>query len=396
MRLVSGEPFWPVKDRAEEEYPALDRDLDTEIAVIGGGITSALICLAFYQAGKQVALISDQRLGGGSTSASTALLQYEIDVDLYELKAQIGERNAIEAYRLCGEAIDGIAQIDKQFPSDFAYRPSIFMAAEEGDVKTLRQEFDAREDAGFDVQWLDKRALADAYGLRAEAAICSKLGGEIDPYKLTRQIFAYLREQGVGIYERTEIVFSEKDGQKLQTRAGRRIRARRAIFASGYKSQLYLKEKVVKLHSTYAFVTDPLPEEKLWLQKALWWDSADPYVYARTTADNRAMIGGGDRFFHRAWLRRAFHRRQIAQVLEKAERYYPAIEWKAAHSWNGVFGETKDGLAYIGAPKEWENADFALGFGGNGITYSQLAAKGLVRKYNGDEPKSLSLFRFSR
>lgn len=396
MKLVSGGAFWPMKDAAEAAYPALEKDLHTEVVVIGGGITSALVSLALHEAGAQVALVSDQRLGGGSTSASTALLQYEIDENLMDLKEMIGAKDAVAAYRLCGEAIDQIAALSKRFPCDFAYRPSVLLAAEEGDLPMIRAEYEARAQAGFAVRLLDRGALMDAFGFDAPGAIQSELGAEVDPYKLTQRIFEHLHREGVPVYERTEVVWDAKDGQRLRTRQGHAIRAGHAVFATGYRSQAYLAEQVVQLHSTYAFVTPPLPENGIWHARALWWDSADPYIYARMTADGRAMIGGGDRDFYESGRREAVHDRQIASVLEKARRYAPSLEFTVADSWNGVFGETKDGLAYIGTPGDWKHADFALGFGGNGITYSQLAARMLAQRYKGEEPEAIRLFRFGR
>lgn len=396
MKLVSGTPYWPVIAPPPKRYAPLQKNLQTEVLVVGGGVTSALVCLAFYQAGIPVALVSDQRLGAGSTCASTALLQYEIDVDLIDLMDETGRQNAITAYRLCGLAIDRIAKIGGRFACDFSYRPSIYLAADQRSVKKLKREYEARQAAGFDVRWLDAEALANEFGFYAAAAICSRLGGEIDPYQLTEGIFDFLRRSGVEIYEKTSIDLDKKDGRKLKTKEGYTIEAARAIFASGYKSQAYLAEKVVKLRSTYAFVTQPLPQATLWKDNALWWDNADPYLYARTTADHRAMVGGGDKRVWRSWTRNLYHTRQIGSVAQKAQEYYPGVDWTPAYSWNGVFGETKDGLAYIGEPSDWKNADFALGFGGNGITYSQLAAEYLAAKYQGNEPQELALFRFGR
>lgn len=396
MKLVLGDPYWPIKDPSDHHYPLMRHDLETEVVVVGGGITSALVALAFFRAGIPAALLCDGRLGQGSTSASTALLQYEIDYDLTELADKIGREAAVRAYRLCAGAIRQIGELAGDFPADFAYRPSLYLAARERDIPALEQEFAARQAAGFAVRFLDREALRSETGLLAPAAIRSELGAQVDPYQLSRRIFAYLQSGGMPVFEQTRIDPSGRDGRTLRTWDGYPIRARHAVFASGYRSQAYLSERVVKLHSTYAFVTPPLPEAQHWAQSALWWDSADPYLYARTTVDRRLMIGGGDRFFHSAWLRRRVHARQVESIRAKARRYFPAWQGEIAYSWNGVFGETGDGLAYIGTPKEWKHADFALGFGGNGITYSQLAADLLVRKYRGEEPKDLALFRFGR
>ena len=67
-----------------------------------------------------------------------------------------------------------------------------------------------------------------------------------------------------------------------------------------------------------------------------------------------------------------------------------------AYAWAGTFGTTDDGLAYIGPSPEWTNAYFALGYGGNGITMSLIAAEMIVDHYLGRANADAKLFRFDR
>jgi glycine/D-amino acid oxidase-like deaminating enzyme len=67
-----------------------------------------------------------------------------------------------------------------------------------------------------------------------------------------------------------------------------------------------------------------------------------------------------------------------------------------AYSWAGTFGETKDGLAYIGENARFANAYFALGYGGNGITYSLIAAEIIRDLYIGRRNPDAEIFTFHR
>jgi glycine/D-amino acid oxidase-like deaminating enzyme len=62
----------------------------------------------------------------------------------------------------------------------------------------------------------------------------------------------------------------------------------------------------------------------------------------------------------------------------------------------GTFGETKDGLGYVGIPKGYENTYFILGFGGNGITFGLIAAEMLKDMLLSREVKNQDLFSFDR
>lgn len=70
-------------------------------------------------------------------------------------------------------------------------------------------------------------------------------------------------------------------------------------------------------------------------------------------------------------------------------------ELETAFAWAGTFGETKDGLAYIG-PQPGSRLLFALGYGGNGITYSVQAARLLTAHILGEPTPDLELFRLDR
>ena len=77
-------------------------------------------------------------------------------------------------------------------------------------------------------------------------------------------------------------------------------------------------------------------------------------------------------------------------------RLFPSVSIEVAYAWAGVFGTTADGLPYIGVLPEHPHTYFALGYGGNGITFSAVAA-GLIRDWwTGCENPDQALFSFDR
>jgi len=399
--LTSGQPFWTTKDGIPNSYTELDQSLEVDVVILGAGISGALIAHSFAKAGVKVAVIDKRRIAHGSTSASTALLQYEIDTPLSELKEMIGKEQAERAYQLCGEAITKVGQVAQTYQHGCTFKevPSIFLAAKEKDFKFLQKEFEARKEAGFAVSWLTKEQLQSEYNVNAYAAIRSELGGQIDPYMLSHSILEELQEEGHYVFERTDIDtdnIETENGIMLITKTGYTIKAKKLVFATGYESQSFLKEKIVTLKSSYAFVTEKIEGEEIWKDNALLWDTNEPYIYARTTHDNRILIGGGDIISKNMFIRNFRMKSRINKLIKDFKTYMNRDDIKVAFSWTGTFGETKDGLAYIGESPEWKNCYFALGFGGNGITYSALAGDFLVKLYKGEQPKDLELFRFGR
>ena len=83
MDLKSNEPFWLVKNGIISSYPSLKNDESCDVLIIGGGITGSLIAHQMVKDGHKTILIDKREIANGSTSATTSMLQYEIDVPLY-------------------------------------------------------------------------------------------------------------------------------------------------------------------------------------------------------------------------------------------------------------------------------------------------------------------------
>ena len=168
------------------------------------------------------------------------------------------------------------------------------------------------------------------------------------------------------------------------------------MFATGYDSHRYLSRRAGSLHCTYATVSEPIADFSGWPESSLVWETARPYFYARQTADGRAMIGGEDTPFSNDHERDSLLGRKTTRLQRRFHRLFPAILFEPAFAWAGTFGESKDGLAYIGQPCNRPKVYFAIGYGGNGITFSTIAAKLITDLYfdrpNGDAP----IFRFGR
>ena len=83
-------------------------------------------------------------------------------------------------------------------------------------------------------------------------------------------------------------------------------------------------------------------------------------------------------------------------LLKKFARLFPDQPLEVAYSWAGTFGETKDGLAYIGTHPRFPHASFALGYGGNGITFSLIGAEIITDLIVSGKSKYADLFSFDR
>ncbi|WP_269235380.1 NAD(P)/FAD-dependent oxidoreductase [Flavobacterium flavigenum] len=399
MKLRSTESFWPLKHAMNTSYPSLDSDIETEILIIGGGITGALIAYQLINEGKKVVVVDRRDIGNGSTAASTALLQYEIDVPLHELIDLRGTECAVDSYNNGKKAIFDIRKIIDDVKSDchFEFKKSIYFCSLKKDIPFLKNEFNARKEHGFDVNWLERWEL-EKYGLNAIAAIESKTAAVMDPYRLAQDLYVYCEEKGMQIFDRTNIVSTENQKEKMIARTQNKytITANHIIHCSGYESTETLKEKVVDLKSTYVIASESIPGLSTAFKNCIFWDTSKPYLYFRTTADNRIIMGGGDEDFKDAVKRDKFLPRKEQFLLHKFQKKFPKINFKIDYSWAGTFGETKDGLPYFGKPDPDVNEHYILGFGGNGITFSVMAMNSVLHSIKNKTHPDLEYYRFGR
>lgn len=401
MDLKSGYPYWAVKNGLMHAFPPLQEGLRCDVAVVGGGITGALIADELAQHGHEVALLEQRDMGWGSSSASTALLQYEIDTHMLDLAKRYGEDDALLAYRQCAQAIELLQDKARDIRDvDFAWMDSLYYASKRRHGKTLREEFALRLRHGFQVELLEPAELKAGYGIDAPVAILSHQAARVDPYRMANRLLARLHKRGCAIHDRTAVaeIKATPRGVTLLTEAGYMVRAGHVIMAAGYASQRWLKQKVAQNRSSYAFITDPIDAKALGpLGDTMVWESARPYLYMRSTGDGRLLVGGEDDRIDVPARRDARVDKKARTLQKKVSKLFPTLPLEPAFAWAGTFAETRDGLPYFGAhPQHGPRLLFAMAYGGNGITYSMLGA-GLLRSLIEKRKHPLAaLFGFGR
>lgn len=400
MKITSSKAYWPIKNGLLTSYPPLDQDLTCEMAVVGGGFTGAVIAHTLVRSGIDTVLLEKGDVGFGSTSAATALLQYESDTHLGELIRTRGARDAVRSYRLCLEGIDAIEGLARSVGAadTFQRTRSLYIASRPSHVETVKQEYALRRRHGFDLELLDEDAISSLFSFSAPAALWTEHAAQFDPYLLTHHVLKDAISRGLRVFDRTEVtsVEPDDDGVTLRTDRGPRVRSARAVFATGFESQLYLKRKIIDLQSTYAIVTEPLEDATGWHERCLIWETARPYIYIRSTSDGRMMIGGEDEEFASPHLRDRIIPSKARTLLRTAQQMFPSLPLEIAYAWAGTFGETKDGLPFIGDTPEFPNVSFACCFGGNGFTFAPTAAAIVRDRYIGRTHRDARIFRFDR
>jgi len=401
MKLRSKETYWLLKNGLINSYPSLQKDITCDILIVGGGISGSLMAYQFSKEGYKTVLIDRRDIAMGSTSATTAMIQYEIDEPLYSLIDKVGENAAVDSYAGGVLAIEKLEKIVNALRTEcgFERKQSAYIADSKRDLEWLEKEYACRKKFHFEVQWLTKRQLKIQFGMLGEGAILSKAGASLDAYCLTHALLTYaVKHYKLNVFDHTSgdtIEYADR-GNTLITDEKKTISCKYVVYASGYETQQMLRKKIVDLISTYAVVSEPLNTIPASIRKTIFWNTQDPYLYLRVTSDNRILVGGGDERFKNARKRDKLIDKKETFLIESVRKLLPALKLIPDFTWAGTFGVTKDALPYIGSHSDYPNSYFVLGFGGNGITFSVMGMNILSDALSGRHNKFLAYYRFNR
>jgi glycine/D-amino acid oxidase-like deaminating enzyme len=393
MDLSSGKPYWHTTMDTIPTYKSLEADISCDVLIIGAGGSGSQLAYYFSEYDLDIVVVDKGTPGNGSTAVNTALLQYAGDKMFFELVNSFGEENAARHLKLCEMAINELEQASSQIGlnADFIRRDSLYYASQVQDTKKLEQEYSLLTKHGFDVEWLTAENIASLYPFQKDAAILYKNDAEVNPLKLTIGLLEFARKKGVRIFSGTEITGKklEEDSAEFFTKNGYSIKAKKAIIAAGYESLEFKKDKNAVITSSYNIITSPVDNFKCWYNRTLIWETARPYIYLRTTADNRIIIGGLDESTSYTDDRDAkiLHKRD--QLMVELQKLFPDLQVTPEYYIGAFYGGTHDGLPMIGQYEDFPNCYFLMGYGDNGLVYSMLLGK-IIKELviNGNDPDS--------
>lgn len=394
--LRTGLSLWLAKKPAPFRIDETAAGIHADVVVVGTGISGALVADALTQAGYSVLALDRREPMSGSTPASTALLPFELDTPLIELSRKIGKPDAARAWWRSAQAVRALQERidDLDIRCGFAERSTVYLPGNILGISELKLEAVARKKLGLRSAFIGRRHLRELTGIDRPGAIVSHGNGEANPVQLVAGIWRHFLKQGGRMVANVEVTKVEQTRSRvrLETKDGQFIFAKHAVFCTGYELMKFARPRGYKVISTWALATRPQPE-RIWPGRSLIWEAADPYLYLRTTRDGRVIVGGEDEPFPDDALRDKIIPKKIAAIVRKAKRIFPKIDFKPDYAWTGSFGESPTGLPAIGPIPELPRCYAVLGFGGNGITFSMLAAQLIARHMQGINDPDAEVFK---
>lgn len=366
---------WHVPSRHTSRFE-IRENLACDALVVGAGITGSLVADRLTRQGLDVVIVDRELPGHGSTAASTSMLLWEIDRPLRELSEFYGFERAARVYRASLEAVCGLQSLVSELgiACDFRDKHSLYLAAGDSNA-ALMEEHRLRMKAGLPGDFLDHGMLLDNFSIARAGALFSPGAADADPVRLADGMLTAAMKRGARLFEAEATTF-EAGGRAVNVGLAndREIEARAVILATGYVMPDIVQSTVHQVSSSWAIATTPQPQN-LWNSDALIWEDAKDYLYARTTRAGRIIIGGED---SSEIIEPDARDRLIPQksraLARRLEALWPAATPAVEYRWAGTFDTTSDGLPLIGPVPGSRGVYAAYGYGGNGITFSYLAA----------------------
>jgi len=351
-------------------------NLRCEALIVGAGITGSLVAERLTRQGLDVVIVDREFPGHGSTAASTSMLLWEIDQPLRRLSEVYGFERAARAYRASFDAVAGLKSLVGQLriACDMREKNSLYLAAGDSSGELL-EEHRLRERAALPGDFLDHGMLLDRFGFARAGAIVSPGAADADPVQLAHGLLGLAVARGARLFEGEAVAF-DAAGRSVGVHLASdgEIEAQSVVLATGYVMPDIVRSPVHAVSSSWAIATVPQPQN-IWHDGTLIWEDAKDYLYARTTRAGHIIIGGEDSTEIVEPEARDRLIPQKSRVLaQRLAALWPAAKTDVGFRWSGTFDTTSDGLPLIGPVPGAKGVYAAYGYGGNGITFSFLAA----------------------
>ena len=378
--ITSGENLsvWFAAVNQPISYDTLNNDIDTDILVIGGGISGLTTAYCLAKEGRKVVLVEDGFIGSGETGRTTAHLTCALDDRYFELEKMYDAPTAQLAAESHMKAIDWVANTIKQHNIDCHFRRvDGYLFLHPSDTKeTLEKEYEATKRAGVTTEM-----LSAVPGIESEdGKRCIKFSDQAQFH-----ILLYLKgladaftQLGGKIYTQSK---AENITKKGATVNGFAVKANHIVVATNTPVNDWVTMHTKQWpYRTYVIGAKILKGK---LPYALWWDTGDqeskwvsqPYHYVRLAEHDGLydilIAGGEDHRTGQADDEGIMEEDRYARLINWTKKRFPGIE-EIVFQWSGQVMEPIDSMAYIGKNPGDDNIYIITGDSGNGMTHGTL------------------------
>ncbi len=345
-------------------YPKLTESIETDVVIVGAGITGIFNAYLLSRAGLSVVVLEkNEKILQSATLYTTALITKIIDSSLSELVSIFGSNKARLVWQSGQEAINLIADIvnKEHIDCEFGFVSAYTYASNGEQFKKLAKEYETIKKLGFEAN-LQK----DGSKLNVKNSGYLEIPNQakFHPVKFANVLANLAEAAGVKFFTDSEVMVASN---QVATTKAAQVKAKDIIIAT--YSPLTDEGTRFKKAMYVSYVYE-LEMAKNVIPEALYLDMQNPYHYFRIDSYehfDRMIVGGED------------HRKDIKVNPEKCfgglQEYIKTVlegtTYNILREWRGNILESVDGLPFIGAISP--HIFVATAFSGNGMTYAPIS-----------------------
>src|SRR5688572_21063969 len=385
-------------------YPRYRGTTQSDVVIVGGGLTGCATAYAFAAAGVKTVLLEADRLGHGATGAAMGWIASDPGFALAQLEKSVGPRSARRAWQACRRsALDFAALLRRlDIKCSLVAQEAVLVARSPEEGARLKREQKSRVDAGVDAPLLNPRAIHGEFALDGVVGLRTKDGGTIDPYRACVGLAAAAVSRGAQLFERSavrRVTFTRKTADVHLE--GGLIRTNRVVVATSMPTVLVrglIRHFWFKTSSLV--LTAPVPakiRKLLGSKRAVLRDLAEPPHVIRWVGEDRLLIAGADSEVVPPRQRDKAVVQRTGQLMYELSTLYPDISGiQPDYGWMTDYSLTAEGLPYIGAHRNYPHHLFAFGDASHSVTGAYVASRVLLRQHLGESDAADEAFSFNR
>lgn len=381
--------LWQDSVEPYQELNKADYSKNYDVIIIGGGITGITTALLLQSEGKDCLLIESNNIGYGTSGGTTAHLNTLLDIPYYTMQQNFGKPEAAQVYRSVEEALNLIKYNVERYNIDCGFKTAdaYLFAQDQDQEKELDKVMETSNESGLQMSFTQQIPVPIPFTKAAKAGGQAKFS----PLPYIHGLAKAFEDAGGTIVQQCRVTDVDNAAHVIVNTDCGAFTATDVIYATHIPPGVNLIHLRCVPYRSYAMAVtladDAYPED-------LCYDMSDPYHYYRTQEVNgqKYLIAGGEDH-------QTGHMENTEQCFLKLEshvrKYFNVKE--VSYKWSSQYYESADGLPYIGnLPGQSDHIYVASGYGGNGMTYSAMAALLLKRIIMKEKPANESLFNPNR
>ena len=354
--------IWPPQDQVfwylqRNGIKPCTTNIETEVAIIGGGMAGLTAAQRFMEKGKKVVLLEQYYCGAGATGKSSGFITPNAELSFSDFGERYDFATAHKIWTFFSAGVEHIRNNIKTYSIECDYLPqnTLMLANNKSTIKELQTEHENLKKYGYKTHFYPQKEIKNYINSN------NYFGGVeyedsfgIDGYLYCQGMKEILQKQGVIIFEETPV--TSIDNHILKTQHATITADSIIICADRFLPQLGFLTKEVYHAQTFLMISQSLSQDEIALlyphKNYLAWDTDLIYSYFRVARNNRLLLGGGSMLTTLSSDEQHNYRPIIKKLTNYFKDKFPQVNVQFEYVWPGLIGLSKDTAPLAGRDKQ--------------------------------------------